>query len=148
MKTLRLLLTLALLATTGAYAGDAHWYTDYKEAASAAKADHKNILLDFSGSDWCDVCIRMDKEVLSTTQFQDFAGKNLILVDLDFPQGKPLPQKTQAQNDDFQARYAVDGFPTYILTDADGNVLGREVGYVEGGPAAFIALLNKMAAKK
>ncbi|HEX4085172.1 MAG TPA: thioredoxin family protein [Chthoniobacteraceae bacterium] len=148
MKTARLLAALVFLTLTGAYAQDAHWYTDYKDATTAAKADHKNILMDFTGSDWCEWCIRMDKEVLDTKQFKDFADKNLVLMQADFPQGKQLPQKTQQQNNDLQSRYAVEGFPTFILTDPDGNVLGRQVGYVAGGPTAFIAMIDKMSAKK
>ena len=145
MKTLRLFVSLLLLLTAaGAAAQQAHWYSDYKEAAAKAKADDRNILMDFTGSDWCPVCVQMDKEVLNTRDFAKYADQHLVLMVVDFPQGKQLPQNVQDQNNDLQKRYAVEGFPTFILTDADGNVLRRHVGYLEGGPGAFIAKLASM----
>jgi protein disulfide-isomerase len=107
MKTLRLFVSLLLLTAAGAAAQQAHWYSDYKEAAAKAKADGKNILMDFTGSDWCPWCIRMDKEVLTTPDFAAYADKNLVLMLVDFPQSKQLPQNVQDQNSSLQKKYAV-----------------------------------------
>jgi thioredoxin-related protein len=63
---------------------------------------------------------------------------------VDFPQTKQLSQKVQDQNNDLQQKFAAEGFPTFILVDKDGNVLGQQVGYLEGGPTAFIAKLESM----
>src|SRR5581483_10161479 len=142
MKTLRMFVSLLLLTAAGAAAQEAHWYSDYREATAKAKADHKNILMDFTGSDWCPWCIRMDKEVLTTPDFASYADKNLVLMLVDFPQSKQLPQNVQDQNKELQKKYAVEGFPTFVLTDADGKVLGQQEGYLEGGPGAFIAKLG------
>ncbi|MGA3170966.1 MAG: thioredoxin family protein [Chthoniobacteraceae bacterium] len=139
--------TLALLLCSAAVAGaqDAPWISDFGKALAQAKAGNANILMDFTGSDWCPWCQRMDQEVLNTREFKDYATKNnLVLMLVDFPQTKPLPQSVQAQNNDLQSKYAVQGFPTFILTDKDGNVLGQQVGYLQGGPAAFIAKLDSM----
>jgi thioredoxin-related protein len=145
MRTLRSLLpviTLLLFGLLHAAAQDAPWLSDYKAAVAQAKADHKNILMDFTGSDWCPWCIKMDKEVLDTKEFKTYAGKNLILMLVDFPQSKQLPQKVQDQNADLQKKFSADGFPTFVLTDPDGKVLGQQVGYLEGGPSAFITMLD------
>jgi protein disulfide-isomerase len=131
---------LLMLGCLRASAGE--WLTDYNAALAQAKSSHKNVLLDFTGSDWCPWCIKMDKDVLNTTQFKDFADKNLVLTLVDFPQTKQLPQKEQDQNSQLQSQYAVQGFPTFILVDKDGKVLGQQVGYLEGGPTAFIAMLK------
>jgi len=150
MKTHRIrltLCTLVLLLCGAAAAGakDAPWLSDYNQALAQAKAGNAKILMDFTGSDWCPWCQRMDQEVLNTPAFKDYAAKNnLVLMLVDFPQTKPLPQKVQDQNNDLQSKYAVQGFPTFILTDEGGNVLGQQVGYLEGGPAAFIAKLDSM----
>ena len=37
--------------------------TDYKAALAKAKAENKDVLIDFSGSDWCRWCVKLDKEV-------------------------------------------------------------------------------------
>jgi thioredoxin-related protein len=131
-----------LLCGFSASASDAKWFTDYDKAVETAKAEHRNILMNFTGSDWCPYCIQMDKEVLNTQQFEDYAGKNLVLMTVDFPQTKQLPQKVQDQNNDLQQRYAVEGMPTFLLIDPTGKVLQQYTGYLPGGPAAFIAMLQ------
>jgi thioredoxin-related protein len=143
-RSLAAMAALLLLGIPRAGAQDAHWLTDYNQAVNQAKTDNKNVLMDFTGSDWCPWCIRMDKEVLNTSQFKAYADKNLVLLLVDFPQSKQLPQKVQDQNNDLQKKYDAEGFPTFILIDKDGNVLGKQVGYLDGGPTAFIAKIDSM----
>jgi protein disulfide-isomerase len=127
-----------------ARAQDANWLSDYNKAVDTARVEHKDILLDFTGSDWCPWCIKMDQEVLNTREFKDYADKNLVLVLVDFPQGKQPPQNVQDQNAALQSQFGAEGFPTFILVGKDGKVLGRQDGYLEGGPSAFIAKLESM----
>jgi thioredoxin-related protein len=61
------------------------WQTNYKQALAQAAKENKQVLLDFTGSDWCPYCIQMDREVLGKSQFENFASKNLVLVKLDYP---------------------------------------------------------------
>jgi len=131
-----------LLVGLTASAADVTWLTDYNQALQTAKAQNRNVLMDFTGSDWCPYCIQMEKEVLSQPQFEDYASKNLVLLLVDFPQSKQLPQKVQDQNNMLQQRYGVEGFPTFLLVDPSGKVLQQYVGYLPGGPAAFIAMLQ------
>ena len=62
----------------------AGWTTDYKAALTKAKAENKNILIDFTGSDWCGWCIKLHREVLDKPEFIDYAKKNLVLLYLDY----------------------------------------------------------------
>ena len=126
-----------------AEAEDAQWFSDYPAAVAKAKAEHRNIFMDFEGSDWCPPCIQMEKEVFSTSEFKAYAAKNLVLMRVDFPQRKPLPQKVQDQNVSLQDKYAAENLPSFVLTDATGKVLWKYAGYLEGGPRAFIAELSK-----
>jgi protein disulfide-isomerase len=137
------IVAILLLGCLRAGAQDS-WLTDYKAALAQAKASNKPVLLDFTGSDWCPWCIKMDKEVLDTQQFKDYADKNLVLMLVDFPQSKQLPQNVQDQNNDLQKKFAVEGFPTFILVSKDGSVLGQQEGYLDGGPTAFIAKIDSM----
>lgn len=139
-----LLVAILLLGCLGARADETHWLTDYNAALQQAKTSKKNVLLDFTGSDWCEACIHMEKEVLDTPQFKDYAEKHLVLMRADFPITKQLPQKLADQNDKLQGEYGVNGYPTFILVDKNGNVLGQQVGYLDGGPSAFIAKLDSM----
>jgi thioredoxin-related protein len=124
-------------------AADLNWVTDLPKALTQAKADKKLVLLDFTGSDWCVWCIKFEKEALDTDKFADYAKANLELVTLDFPNSKPQSDALKAANAALQKKYSVDGFPTFILLNADGKEIGRQVGYAPGGPEAFIAELDK-----
>lgn len=129
-------------AADSSHAGKALWRTDFDGALSQAQSDGKLVLLDFTGSDWCPWCIKFDHDVLSTDKFNNYAQTKLELVKVDFPHTTPLPEDQQRANNALAQRFAVDGYPTYVLLAADGRELGRQVGYLAGGPEAFIAELD------
>ena len=149
MKTLlaKLTGTLAVLAlaSTFALAKDG-WSEDYAKALAQAKAGKKLVLLDFTGSDWCGWCIKLDKEVFSKPEFADYAKKNVVLVELDFPRGKQQSKEIKEQNAKLQGEYKIQGFPTIIVLNSEGKKVG-ELGYQPGGPKAFIAELDKLKGK-
>jgi thiol:disulfide interchange protein len=138
----KLLLTVAFLSTSmlGLHAD---WTTNYKAALAQAKTQNKHVLLDFTGSDWCPNCQLLDKEVLSQPSFKVFADKNYLLVTVDFPEQKQLPDDVKAQNDQLQKQFHVDGFPTLVVVNANGKELGRQLGYdIGSGPDAVISKLK------
>ena len=125
------------------HAAELNWGTDLTKAMAQAKAEKKMVLLDFTGSDWCGWCIKFDKETLSTDKFAAYAKTHLVLVMLDFPNHKPQSAELKAANAALQKKYEVEGFPTFVLLNADGKEIGRQRGYLAGGPDAFIAKLEK-----
>ena len=154
MKTYVRLIAILLLCATSAFAapqGDSvKWSDDFNAVKAEAKKTNKPILANFTGSDWCPWCIKLEKEILSQKAFQDYAGANLVLFIADFPQHKELSAAVQKQNDDLQNKYNIKGFPTVLLLDADGKVLGK-TGYQRGGAESFVAdvkdTLNKAGVK-
>jgi thioredoxin-related protein len=145
MKKLCALFLFCFVSVTAFAAAD-NWLTSLDEAKKIAEKDKKVILMDFSGSDWCGWCIKLDKEVFSQQAFKDFAKDNLVLVLVDFPNGKKLDPAIQAANDSLAQKYNVEGFPTVILADSKGNVIAR-TGYRAGGPEAYITHLKEFIAK-
>ncbi len=119
------------------------WLTSYEEAQKEAQSKHKLLLMDFTGSDWCGWCIMLDKEIFSKPEFKDYADKNLVLLELDFPRQKKMPPETTAQNEQLAVRYQISGFPTVLVFDSAGKQVGA-LGYTPGGPQAFIALLDRL----
>jgi len=120
------------------------WTTDYQKALQSAKAEKKLVVLNFTGSDWCEWCIRLQKEVFSQPKFKEYAAKNLVLVEVDFPIGKTLPAQVSKQNEGLLAKFDGDQiFPTIIVLNSDGKKVG-ELNYVPGGPDAFLAELKKL----
>jgi protein disulfide-isomerase len=130
---------LSWLGTTQpTLADEGSWKTNFTEAKTDAASQKKAVLLNFTGSDWCPWCVRMDKEVFSQKQFSDFASKNLVLVKLDFPRSKQLPAAETSQNQQLAKQYQIEGFPTYVLLDSSGKELKRQVGYLPGGASEFL----------
>ncbi|MBV8901158.1 MAG: thioredoxin family protein [Verrucomicrobia bacterium] len=119
-----------------------NWQTDFARAKAAATESRRFMLLDFTGSDWCPWCIRMDKEVFERPAFADFAAKHLVLVKLDFPRGKPQPPAEKVQNEQLAQKFKIQGYPTYVLLDTAGNEVRRQEGYLPGGPVEFIRWLG------
>ena len=116
---------------------DGPWMTSVKDAMSKAQKEQKDILWDFTGSDWCGWCIRLDKEVFSQSEFVNEAPKSFVLLKLDFPKRTQLPGELRAQNEEWMRKFGVQGFPTLFLTDAKARPYAQ-TGYKPGGPVAYL----------
>jgi protein disulfide-isomerase len=128
-------------------AAETTWLTDLPKAQAQAKAENKIVLLDFTGSDWCGWCIKFKKETLDTAEFQAYAATNLVLVELDYPQKKVQSDDLKKANAALKDQYNIEGFPTLIVLNKDGQEIGRQVGYAKGGPQAFIAKIEAFKKK-
>jgi thioredoxin-related protein len=146
MKIKLLALVASLTLISGAFAAEGTWLASHPAALAKAKAEKKLLLMDFTGSDWCSWCIKLHKEVFSKDPFVDYAKENLVLEVVDFPNGKKLPKAQQSANDSLAKKYNIEGYPTIIVLNSEGKKVGQ-LGYMEGGPAKFIAELNKLKAK-
>ena len=114
------------------------WETDYSAALEQAAKQNKMVLLDFTGSDWCGWCIKLHKETFSKPEFKKFAEDSLVLVELDFPRGKLQSDELKKQNEELAKKFGIEGFPTLVLLDPQGKEAARNVGFLAGGPEAFI----------
>ena len=123
------------------------WLTDYDHAIKQAAAEKKPGLIYFSGSDWCSECIRLNKEVFSRPEFLDYAKKNLVILNLDFPQKREQRAVLAARGVELAKQYKIYGFPTVIVLDADAKKL-EEFGYRPGGVKRWLGLLDELIAKK
>jgi thioredoxin-related protein len=116
------------------------WRNNLQEAELVAKKEHKHILLNFSGSDWCGPCILLRKEIFDSPEFLQMADSELVLVNADFPRKKknqPSPDQ-QRINNEIADRYNPQGqFPLTLLLNADGKVLKQWEGNPGVKPAAF-----------
>ena len=144
----RIVFTLLTCWMTGQLlAADAQWLTSVPEATAQAKKENKLILLDFTGSDWCGWCKKLDAETFSKSEFTDYARKNLVLVEVDFPAQKQQSAELKAANMALQKKYNVNGYPTLVVLKPDGTVVWKQEGYLAGGPAAMIAKLEEAKKK-
>jgi len=137
---------IAGLALLQAGAEDLNWMTDLPKAQAKAKTENKLVLMDFTGSDWCGWCIKLHKEVFSKPEFGEYAKKNLVLLEVDFPRSKEQSAELKRANQALQGKYKIEGYPTIIVLNGEGKKVG-ELGYMAGGPTAFIAELEKLKKK-
>jgi len=136
---------LAALALMRASAEGLNWETDLAKAQAQAKKENKLVMLDFTGSDWCGWCKKLHAEVFSKSEFEEYAKKNLVLVEVDFPRMKKLSAEQQKANNALQEKYKIEGYPTIIVLDGDGKRVGQQ-GYMPS-PKPFIEGLEKMKKK-
>ena len=88
-----LLMILSIVAPKSTLANpidESAWTTDVIAALAAARAEGKDLLLLYTGSDWCPPCIKLEEEVLSKPEFISAAAEKFVLVKLDFPQKTEL----------------------------------------------------------
>ena len=147
MKHLPLLYIVFALGLLSVLARGAEWQTDYDKALATAKAENKRVFVSFTGSDWCGPCIAMHDRVFSKQEFLDYAKKNLVLVEVDYPKKKSLPEAVKQQNARLKQQFGIDkkGFPTIALVDPSGKILGDSTGYSDEGPTEIIARIEGWA---
>jgi thioredoxin-related protein len=142
-----MLFAVALLALLpgSARADEAEWYADYDQAAKVAQETGKDLLVDFTGSEWCGWCKRLHAEVFAHAEFLEAAKKQYVLLALDFPRDPAVKAKVPnpARNEELKNKYGVTGFPTILLMDADGNPYAR-TGYKPGGATAYVTHLEEL----
>lgn len=128
-------------AKAPAPAAEVVWMGDFDKAVERAKFEKKDLLVDFTGSDWCTWCIRLHDEVFSQAAFRSVA-KDYVLVSLDFPRDPALLAKVPnpPRNRELAAKYAVDSYPTVLLMTADGDVFAS-TGYQRGGAEPYVKML-------
>lgn len=147
MRRSRFVLTAIAFCLAALSLAGPKWYTSYADAVKESARTKKPIMADFTGSDWCGWCIRLHKEVFDTPAFATWAAKNVVLLELDYPNAKPQSAAIKKQNADLQKKYNIQGYPTILFLDAKGKVLA-EYGYDEGGPANWTKKAAEMIKKR
>lgn len=131
--------TIEIAVTAQAPAGaDGRWLTDYSKARELAKQLDRPLLIDFTGSDWCGWCVKLEDEVFTRKDFQAWAKERVVLLKLDFPRRNPLPPSVAATNQKIAQQYAVTGYPTVLVVDPDSEKTLRTWGYFKGGPQKWV----------
>ena len=120
---------------------------DLNAAVIRAKADHKLVLLDFTGSDWCPPCMRLHKEIFSKPEFEAYAATNLIFLTVDFPRKFQLTPDARSTNDVLAAKFNIEGYPTLVALDGEGKEIWRQLGSLDGGLKELAADIASAKAK-
>jgi protein disulfide-isomerase len=154
MKKLILLLFTIVSFTSFSQQIENNWLnTENPEIDKAIKISQKTnkpIMLFFTGSDWCGWCKKLVKEVYKTPEFNKWAKKNVVLVEIDFPRRTKLLKELTSQNNSLKNLFKPRGYPTVYFAKpvkgTDGNIQFKtlgQTGYVAGGPTKWIASANQ-----
>lgn len=135
---------LSFIALAGISLADEGWMTSIEDAVAKAKTEKKQVMVEFTGSDWCPPCIRMHKEVFSKEEFVKQASEKFILVKIDIPR---RDKELTAKNQPILQKYKVQGVPTVIVLDKEGAELDRFVASKFPSVEGFLEQLNKSAEK-
>ena len=154
MKNILLICTL-FFSSLNLYSQDNDgWLINFDEAAKLSIKSGKPILANFTGSDWCGWCIRLNREVFVTPEFKNWASENVILLELDYPRRVQQTDEIKKQNQELQQFFQVRGYPTLhifnvVITDGKTQItsLGK-MGYLAGGPTPWIASANNYLKNK
>ena len=138
---------LSILASTGPLhaQGKDGWTEDQPKALAQAKTENKLVFMDFTGSDWCPWCLKIDKEVFATPEFKQYAKDHLVLVRLDFPQETPQDPATRKRNQALGQQYNTEGvFPLQVVLSPDCKTIKVFEGYPPGGVKGLLVSLKQL----
>ena len=121
----------------------ANWLTDFSSAKAKAEDEEKPILINFTGSNWCAGCIRLDKEIFSKPVFITYANEHLILLKVDFPMGVQQEESLVNQNNFLYDLYDIEGLPTVVLVGSEGEIY-RDTGYGSEDPRNYVTNLKSL----
>lgn len=122
------------------------WYSDYDVAKQEAGVKGKYMMLYFSGSDWCKPCIQLNKNILETETFSEYAKGNFVPVKLDFPKMRKnrMPKNIVIHNEDLAEKYNPNGvFPLLVFLDNNEKMIGF-TGYTDVSPHAYVSLIENI----
>ena len=145
MRTLLASMSLAAFAAMPAHAGDdVAWFVDYDKALAHARETSKDLLVEFTGSDWCPPCKALYKNVFSKSEFAPAVEASFVLVKLDFPNSPDLKAKVPdaERNRELQKEFEVEGFPSVFLMTHDGDIYSKSVGYSGMDMAEYVEFLE------
>ncbi|MEO0795975.1 MAG: thioredoxin family protein [Verrucomicrobiota bacterium] len=120
------------------------WITDINAAIEQAKTENKQVLVKFTGSDWCPPCTMLQRRVLDSDDFKAYADENLVQVYVDFPRFKPQTDVLQRQNKALHSIFQVEGFPTMVVLGKDGTPLAKMM-YTGAPTEEYIGALKEIS---
>lgn len=126
---------------------DTDWLTEGQTALDRATKANKDVLMLFTGSDWCPPCKKLEEEVLSQAEFLDGVKANFVLVKFDFLRQQPVLPAQEAENSKWQQQWGIEGYPTVVLVDRQKRPFGF-LGYEPGGAPSFVKRLDDMRQKR
>ena len=142
-------LLFILLILVSFYGQGQNWLTDFEQAKKTASDQDKNIIIVFSGSDWCAPCIKLDKNIWQSESFKNEAAKDWVLIKANFPRKKAneLSKEQTEHNRKLAEKFNIEGsFPLVVILDKNGKLLGK-MGFKNVSPEEYIKMIHAIEKK-
>ena len=118
------------------------WKTDLDQALREASASNRNVLLFFTTAQDCERCMQLEKNVLQSAEFKDYAKDNYVLVKQDF---KLDEAKDMEKNLLIVEKYNKDGFfPLVVVINKSAKILGQIGAYNNESPQEYLVRLQSI----
>ncbi len=140
---------LVIIVFVSSFGFSQEWQTDFEAAKKIATEQDKNIIIVFSGSDWCAPCIKLDKNIWQSEAFKTEATKDWVILKADFPRKKAneLSKEQTEHNRKLAEKYNNEGsFPLVVLLDKNAKVLGK-MGFKNVTPEEYIKMIHALEKK-
>ncbi|HNV69579.1 MAG TPA: protein disulfide isomerase family protein [Candidatus Ozemobacteraceae bacterium] len=118
LRSLFVLVLCFLLTASLALVASDDWLKNIDDGLKQAKAENKIVMVDFTAT-WCGWCKKLQTDVFDREEFQKFAAEHLVLVSIDAD-----------ANRDLVTKYGVEGFPTIVFLNANGDKIHTISGYL------------------
>lgn len=124
---------------------------DSVEAAKLlAREQGRDIMLEFTGKEWCPPCIHLRTKILETAEFDKAVGDKYVLVEVIFPRlpsaVAAIPEEQRNANEKLLVHHRIEtGLPTVLLLDAEGFPYAQVAG-ARRTTAEYLKALEEAAA--
>ncbi len=113
----QILMALAAVLALPAMAQTNFRHITFDEAKAAAKAESKLVFIDFYTS-WCGPCKMMANQIFPQKEVGDYFNAKFVCVKYDAEKEAAELAKT----------FKVNAYPTFVIVDATGKLVGTKVG--------------------
>jgi len=128
-----------IFAASCAQAAEVRWWS-FNSGIEAAKRQQKPIVVDFY-ADWCHWCKVMEKSTFGDPAISRKLNSQYIAVKIDTQKNEQIVYRGVAYTPlTFAQAVGVEGLPTVLFLDKNGNVITRLGGYIR--PHTFTAILD------
>lgn len=121
-------------------------HENWKASAEKAKAEHKNLVIYFSGSDWCSSCHAFSKRILADPLMQSTLEQKVVFYTADFPTKTKQDAALVSDNESLAAKYNANGvFPKLVVVSPNGKLLKEMYNNKASDVAFYISQIETAA---
>jgi len=122
-----------------------NWQTNYDTALATAKKDNKNLLVYFTGSDWCAPCKMLTKDLFAKEEFKKF-NDSYVMLYIDIPRNRDIltPEQMNHNADMLDRLNKEKVFPFFKVLNSKEQELDQYSGYSMNGEIGYhLEFLNR-----